>query len=90
MVKEMGWFCWFLNIIGRIIFLDEIQGIGHAKWRICGKGHVSPIVAHVHAKCPKLRLNGLPLHFHQAGILNKARNGAYLPNWCLVLGDNQC
>ena len=76
--------------LGKILFTDEIQGIGHAKQRICRKGHVSTVVAHDHAKRPTLRLGRLPLHFHQGvGVLNKVRNGAYLSNQSLALADNQ-
>ena len=76
--------------LSRIILMDELQRISHAEWRIHGKCHVPTIVTHDSAKCPALWLRGLSLHFQQgASVFDKKRNGAYLPNWCLTLADDQ-
>ena len=76
--------------LSRIFIKDELQRIGCAEWRIHGKHHVPAIVTHDSAKCSTFWLRGLAFHFQQeASVLDKKRNGAYLPNQCLTLADNQ-
>ena len=74
-----------------IIFVNKMQGIGCAEWRVCGKGHVYTIVIHMIVQIhPMHRLRGLPFCFlHGTSILDKLRNDVYQPYWFLASLNNK-
>ena len=76
--------------VGGIILANKRQGIRRAKWWVCGKGHVTVIIADDCADHPTHGVGGSPFNFYEgASTINDLHDGADTPHRPHVLSNDK-
>ena len=76
--------------LGGIVLVSKRQRISRAKWRVCGEGHVTAIIADEGTESPMHRVGGSPSNFDKgASTTDEPHDATDTPNGPRALSDDK-